>query len=165
MKNQMRDVLGHYTLPGATQAHTETEILQAAEDILERRLHRMGTISNPSDMQDFLRMRLAGLDHEEFHAVWLDQRHQILHTEMLTRGTLSGASVYPREVVKAALRANAAAVVFSHCHPSGISTASQADKLITKELTAALALVEVRVLDHIIVTAGQCTSFAAMGLL
>lgn len=160
-----RDVLGHYTITGP---QTEEEILAAAEDILARRLYREASIGNPRDMEQFLRVRLGGLanDHEVFDAVWLDNRHRVIGVERLATGTVDGASIHPREVVKAALRANASAVVFSHNHPSGVTTESSADKAITKELQAALALVGTRVLDHIIVSAGQeCTSFAARGLL
>ncbi|KRE90860.1 DNA repair protein RadC [Frateuria sp. Soil773] len=161
-----RDVLGHYTLTPSTGPQTEEDILAAAEDILARRLYREATISNPRDMEQFLRMRLGHLAHEVFDAVWLDNRHRVIGVERLATGTVDGASVHPREVVKAALRANASAVVFSHNHPSGLTTESQADKQITKELQAALALVGTRVLDHLIVSAGQeCTSFAARGLL
>jgi DNA repair protein RadC len=157
-----RDVLGHYTLTGA---QTEEEILAAAEDILARRLERMGSLGNPRDTEDFLRYRLAGLDHEQFHAVWLDNRHRILGVEKLFNGTIDGASVHPREVVKAGLRINASAVIFSHNHPSGLPQPSAADKAITHQLRDALALVDIRVLDHLVVATSGCVSMAARGLM
>lgn len=161
-----RDVLGHYTLTPSTGAQAEADILAAAEDILARRLYREASIGDPRDMEQFLRMRLGHLPHEVFDAVWLDNRHRVIGVERLATGTVDGASIHPREVVKAALRANASAVVFSHNHPSAVTTESAADRAITKELQAALALVGTRVLDHLIVGPGQeCTSFAARGLL
>lgn len=160
----VRDLLGTYRSTSATPA-TEDDILQAAEDILRRRVERCGALSKPSDSAEFLRMRLGAKQHEEFHAVWLDNRHRIIGVECLFKGTLDSASVYPREVVRAALRQNASAVVFSHCHPSGIAEASVADRSITLELRKALALIEVRVLDHIIVAATETTSMAERGLM
>lgn len=157
-----RDVLGHYTI---TSPMAEHEVLAAAEEILLRRLERQGAISQPSDAAQFLRMRLGALAHEEFHIVWLDNRHRILSAERLFTGTIDGASVYPREVVRAALRLNAAACVLSHNHPSGNAEPSSADRSITATLKSALAVIEVRVLDHIIVSAGETVSFAERGLL
>lgn len=160
-----RDVLGHYTLTPSTGAQTENDILAAAEDILARRLYRMASLGNPRDTEDFLRYRLAGLDHEQFHAVWLDNRHRVLSVEKLFNGTATGASVHPREVVKAGLRINASAVIFSHNHPSGEPEPSAADRAITKQLQEALALVDIRVLDHLVVASSGCVSMAARGLM
>ena len=104
------------------------------------------------------------LEHERFCAIWLDNRHRVIRFDELSRGTIDGASVYPREVVKAALSVNAAACIFAHNHPSGISEPSQADERITRRLRDALALVDIRVLDHIVI--GQTSvSFAERGLL
>jgi DNA repair protein RadC len=157
-----RDVLGQYQLKGP---QTEEQILEAAAEILSLRLFREAKISDPRDTERYLQMKLAGLQHEEFHAIWLDQKHAVLGFERLASGDISGASIHPRQVVLAALRANAAAVIFSHNHPSQNETVSGADKAITRALIAALELIEVRVLDHLVVTAGKCSSFAAMGLL
>lgn len=158
----LRDTLGHYTLIGPQD---ETSILAAAEDILLRRLERCGSISDPMSAASFLRMRLGGLHHEEFHVVWLDNRHRIIGTEMLARGTIDGAEVHPREVVRSALRHNAAACILSHNHPSGVTDPSTADRAITQRLQDALALVGVRILDHIIVGPADTMSFASRGLL
>lgn len=143
---------------------SEQDVLNAAENILKKRLERQGYIGDPRDTMDFLRMRLGGLLHEEFHVLWLDNRHQILDCQKLFTGTVDGASIYPREVVRAALDANASAAILAHNHPSGIAEPSVADQAVTRELRDALKLVGVRVLDHIIVGA-ECASLAQMGLL
>ena len=134
-------------------------ILEAAEAILRGKLQRQGRIGNPMEAADFLRMRLGALPHEEFHALWLDHRHRILDCQRLFTGTVDGASVYPREVVRAALSVNASAAIFAHNHPSGVAEPSAADRSITRELREALGLVGVRVLDHLIVGA-ECVSMA-----
>lgn len=157
-----RDVLGHYTLNGP---QTEDDILAAAEDILSRKLERQGEIGNPRDSETFLRMRIGHLPHEEFHVVWMDNRHRIIATDRLFNGTVDGASVHPREVVRRALDRNAAACIFAHNHPSGVPEPSAADRAITKELKDVLQLISVRVLDHIVVGATTCVSMAARGLI
>lgn len=157
-----RDVLGHYTIDGP---QTEADVLEAAEDILRRRLERLGSIGNPSESSNFLRMRLGSLPHEEFHILWLDNRHRILTCQKLFTGTIDGASVHPREVVRAALTCNASAAILAHNHPSGVPEPSAADRAITRELRDALQLVGVRILDHIVVSAGECVSMAARGLI
>lgn len=157
-----KDRKGTYKLTGKT---TEADILAAAEDILKAKLKRHGAIGNPSDAADFLRMRLGALLHEEFHVVWLDNRHRILRCQKLFTGTIDGSSVYPREVVRAALNVNASAAIFAHNHPSGVAEPSTADRMITKELMEALKLVGVRVLDHLVVSAGSCVSMAGRGLM
>lgn len=146
-------------------AMAENDILAQAEEILRRRFERLGSIGNPRDSGDFLRARLAHLDHEEFHGLWLDNRHRIIACECHSTGTLDGASVHPREIVKAALKHNAAAVIFAHNHPSGVAEPSAADRAITHELTDALRLVGVRVLDHIVIGSGEPVSLAARGLM
>ena len=109
--------------------------------------------------------RLRDLPHELFCCIYLDNRHRILSFEELFRGTIDGTSVYPREVVKQALSVNAAAVILAHNHPSGVAEPSQADERITRRLKAALELVDIRLLDHLIVGDGGTTSLAARGLL
>jgi DNA repair protein RadC len=109
-------------------------------------------------------MRLSTLDHEVFAALFLDNRHRLIEYVELFRGTVDGASGYPREVVKEALRHNTAAVILAHNHPSGVAEPSQADQLITRRLKDALALVEIRVLDHLIIAGDEVVSFAEMGL-
>lgn len=160
----VRDILGNYTLTGNA---TEADILEAAEEILRGRMQREhGALSSPTATAEFLRMRLGHLGHEEFHAIWLDNRHRVVSVQKLATGTIDGASVHPREVVKAALlQHGVAATVFAHCHPSGVPEPSAADRAITRELREALQLVGVRVLDHFVVTAGEWVSFAARGLI
>ena len=144
---------------------SESEILTAAEEILRLRFQRVGVLTSPRDTGAFLRMRLAGLPHEEFHAVWLDNRHQVIAVERLFNGTIDGASVYTRETIRAALQHNAAAVILAHNHPSGVAEPSVADREITQELKHAFQLVGIRVLDHFIVGADVPVSFAERGLL
>lgn len=158
----VQDMLGHYTFQGP---QSEEEVLAAAEEILLRKLERQGEISNPMEMERWLRHRMAHLEHEEFHLVLLDNRHRILGTERLFRGTIDGASVHPREVVKTVLKHNASAVVLAHNHPSQLPEPSQADRTITDTLRKALEMIEVRVLDHFVVAADHCVSFASRGLL
>jgi len=143
---------------------TEQDVLAAAEGILGERLRRQGSIGNPTDANEFLRMRLGALQHEEFHVLWLDNRHRILECQKLFTGTVDGASIYPREVVRAALSVNASAAIFAHNHPSGIAEPSAADRNITNELRDALRLIGVRMLDHIVVGA-ECVSMAGRGLM
>jgi DNA repair protein RadC len=156
------DVLGHYTITGPM---SESDVLAAAEDILRRKLERQGAIGSPRDSARFLRMRLGHLPHEEFHAVWLDTRHQVLAVDKLFNGSIDGASIHPREVVRSALRHNAAAVIFAHNHPSGNPEPSAADRVITNRLRDALTLIDVRVLDHIVIGAQETTSMAERGLM
>ncbi len=151
----------HHRLDGDT---TEQDVLAAAEGILKKRLERHGSIGSPTDATDFLRMRLGSLLHEEFHILWLDNRHRILDCQKLFTGTVDGASIYPREVVRAALGINASAAILAHNHPSGIAEPSAADRAITNELRDALRLVGVRILDHIVVGA-ECVSMADRGFL
>lgn len=146
-----------------SESANDQAILAAAEDILRARLQRLGMIQNPADAFDFLRMRLGGLHHEEFHAIWLDSHNRILDCQQLFIGTVDGACVYPREVVLAALHHNASAVILAHNHPSGVAEPSTSDKVITRALKEALDLVGVRVLDHVVV-GETCVSLAAKGL-
>src|SRR5271165_6999278 len=144
----------------------------AAQDILDRanalisQRYRSGApvMNAPARTREFLRLKLGALDHEIFAALYLDNRNRLIEYVELFRGTIDGASVHPREVVKEALARGAAALVLVHCHPSGISTPSQADEAITHRLRDALALVEIRVLDHFIV-GETITSFAELGML
>jgi DNA repair protein RadC len=160
-----RDVLGHYEITGLNGPATETDVLQAAEEILLRRLQRLGSLNSPSAAKDFLRMRLGALEHEEFHAIWLDNRHNIIAVDRLATGTIDGAAVYPREVLKRCLQRSAAAVLFCHNHPSGNADESRADVDITRRLSQCLAFIDVRVIDHIIVGSTTTVSLAERGLL
>ena len=122
-------------------------------------------LSNPRATREFLRAQLRDRDHEVFCCLFLDNRHRVIAFDEIFRGTIDGASVHPRDVVKLALGRNAAAVILAHNHPSGIAEPSQADEMITGRLRDALALVDIRVLDHIVVGDGTCVSFAERGLL
>jgi DNA repair protein RadC len=143
--------------------------LQAAVELAARTLTEQLTsrtsLTSPGAVRDLLRLKLAGLPHEVFICIYLDAQHRVIAVEELFRGTLTQTSVYPREVVKAALRANAAAVIFAHNHPSGVAQPSQSDELLTRNLREALSLVEIKVLDHFIVAGNQALSFAERGLL
>jgi DNA repair protein RadC len=123
------------------------------------------SLGNPRDSGDYLRARLRHLPYEVFACLFLDNRHRVLAFAELFRGTIDGASVHPREVVRACLQRNAAAVIFAHNHPSGVAEPSAADRAITRELRDALQLVGVRVLDHLVVGSGEPVSMAARGLL
>jgi DNA repair protein RadC len=123
------------------------------------------TIRSPSDTSYYLKARMRHLGHELFCCLFLDNRHRVLHFEEMFRGTIDGTSVYPREVVKAALAVNAAAVILAHNHPSGVAEPSQADERITRRLKAALELVDIRLLDHLIIGDGSSTSLASRGML
>ena len=139
--------------------------LELAKRSLAEQLLDRPSLGNPSDSGDYLRARLRDLPYEVFGCLYLDNRHRVLSFEELFRGTVDGASVHPREVVRACLRHNACAVIFAHNHPSGVAEPSAADRAITRELRDALQLVGVRVLDHLIIGAGQPVSMAARGLL
>ncbi len=149
---------------GAYRTASPDEIIHAARSAINRRFRRGKALSSPADSRDFLRLKLAHLEHEVFAVLWLDNRHHVIGFEELFRGTIDGSSVYPREVVKSALNSNAAACILAHNHPSGNSTASNADRSITSRLKGALSLIDVRILDHIIV-GEECLSFAETGLL
>jgi DNA repair protein RadC len=141
------------------------EVIAAARAHIAHRFRRGASLTSPAAMRDFLRLNLATREFETFCCLFLDSRHRLLEFVELFRGTLSGASVHPREVVKEALRRNAAAVILVHPHPSGVAEPSQADELITRRLREALGLVEIRVLDHLIVAGDEILSFAEQGLL
>ena len=158
---QSSDQRGYYIVDGPVSS---AEILTMARTLLKRRFTRGTTISSPERTKEFLALHLGPLEHEVFACVFLDNRHRVIEYQELFRGTIDGASVHPREVVREAMRANAAAVIFAHNHPSGVAEPSQADLRITQQLREALALVDVRVLDHLIV-GSEIMSFAERGLL
>lgn len=144
---------------------SEEEILAAAEEIIERRFLREASIASVEDTRRFLRAKLSTQPHEVFACLFLDNRHRVIAYEALSHGTIDGAAVYPRQVVKRALHHNAAALILVHNHPSGTPEPSRADEQITQRLKDALALVDVRVLDHIVVGGTEIVSFAERGLL
>lgn len=146
----------------------EDGIIADALAILENRLNRRSapTLDSPSIVADYLKVRISGLDHEVFGAIWLDAQNRVISLGELFSGTLAQTSVYPREVVKHGLRENAAAVIFYHNHPSGCAEPSRADELLTRALKESLGLVDIRVLDHFVVPAfGSPVSFAGKGML
>jgi DNA repair protein RadC len=132
---------------------------------LNEELRRESVLNAPTAVRDCLRIHFAGQEHESFVALFLDSQHRLIVMDVLFRGTLNQTSVYPREVVKVALRVNAAAVIFAHNHPSGVADPSQSDQLLTTALKSALSLIDVRVLDHFIVAGADVCSFAERGLL
>ena len=155
----VRDTQGRYLLATAEQ------ILDAARQAIERKMQRGTSFTSPAAVKEYLRAKLAGFEHEVFAVLFLDSQHRLIEYSELFRGTIDSASVYPREVVKEALRLNSAAVIISHNHPSGNPEPSAADKVLTQRLKEALGLVDVRTLDHIIVAGTDTTSFAERGLL
>lgn len=143
--------------------------LQAARELAARaigeQLSQRDALTSPSAVRDFLKLRLGGLPHEVFVVILLDAQNRVLAVDEMFRGTLTQTSVYPREVVKVALRANAAAVIFAHNHPSGVAEPSRSDEALTQALKQALSLVDVKVLDHFIVAGTSTLSFAERGLI
>lgn len=146
--------------------HEEQEVLHAAAQILHGRLREeAAAFTSPDAAREYLKAALGGKEREEFVCLWLDAQHRLIEAETAFVGTITQTAVYPREVVKSALRLNAAAVVFAHNHPSGVAEPSRADELLTQSLKQALALVDVRVLDHVIIAGPKAVSFAERGLL
>lgn len=142
------------------------EVIRRALVVLQARLRNPGAaMDSPHAVKDLLRLRMGMLEREEFVVLFLDAQHRVITTETMFVGTLMQTSVYPREVVKAALSFNAAAVILAHNHPSGVAEPSRADEHLTMALKSALALIDVRVLDHMIVGGMAVVSFAERGLL
>jgi DNA repair protein RadC len=148
----------------AKRAQFEAAI-ELARRSIEQGLKEKTVLTSPGAVRDYLKLALSSRQHEVFVCIWLDAQHRVISSEESFRGTLTQTSVYPREIVKSALARNAAAVIFAHNHPSGAAQPSQADELLTRNLKDALALVEVKVLDHFIVAGSQAISFAERGLL
>ena len=150
---------------GPARARIIRSVPELARRYYEASLPTGVTIESPADTQNFLLAKLRDLGHEMFCCLYLDNRHRVLLFNEMFRGTIDGTSVYPREVVKEALRINAAAVILAHNHPSGVAEPSQADERITRRLKSALDLVDIRLLDHLIVGSCGTTSLAARGLI
>lgn len=148
-----------------TISENEKKVLKRAARIMEREMRYGDTLSSPAKVREFLNYRFALLEHEVFAMIALDNRHRVIEYVELFRGTVDGAAVYPREVMKEVLQLNAAAVIFSHNHPSGVAEPSDADITITRKLSDALALIDVRVLDHLVIGHNASTSLAERGLL
>lgn len=159
--NYITDETGLYNFQESIHPN---QIVNLAIDILDSEI-RGDCLTSPEQTKQYLRLRLASFEHEIFACLFMDNRHRVICFEEIFRGTIDGASVYPREVVKAALKHNAAAVIFSHNHPSGVAEPSQADQAITNRLKDALSLIDVRVLDHIVVSREESVSMAERGLI
>ena len=150
-----------YSFNGPASAH---QVLEKAAEIIAEQYLRGDAFCNPQATKDFITFKLGRYEREVFALLYLDNKHRLIEFEELFYGTIDAASVYPREVVKACLKHNAAAVILAHNHPSGDPTPSESDKRITHRLKDALALIDVRVLDHI-VAGKDCVSFAEKGWL
>ena len=140
-------------------------VLEIARRTFVARMSAAPVFDAPQTVKDYLQLQLGSKQHEVFAVLFVDSQHRLIAFEEMFRGTLAQASVYPREVVKRALTFNAAAVVLAHNHPSGVAEPSRADEVLTQTLKSALALVDVRVLDHFVVSPGAVVSFAERGLL
>lgn len=143
----------------------ESVILDLAANILEQRVCQGDMLTAPTDTKRYITTKLGHLDREVFACLFLNNRHQLIACEILFYGTIDGASVHPREIIKRALAHNAAALVAAHNHPSGIAEPSQADMTLTRRLRESLGLVDIRLLDHIVVGGSEAVSFAERGLL
>jgi DNA repair protein RadC len=179
LAEQVLDAFGG--LPGLLQAKAEDlarikglgpakraevgAVLELARRSLGQQLRQGPVFDSPERVKDYLRLAIGALGHEVFAVLFLDTQHRLIEYRELFRGTLTQTSVYPREVVKHALAAQAAAVVLAHNHPSGLAEPSRADEFLTQTLKSALALIDVRVLDHLVVGADRVVSFAERGLL
>ncbi len=154
-------------LPGVGRAKFAQlqAVIEMARRALREKLATGNALNSPSAVRDYLRLKMQSLPHEVFVAMFLDAQNRVIETEELFRGTLTQTSVYPREVVKRALHHNAGAVILAHNHPSGVAEPSHADETLTQALKQALALVDIRVLDHFIVAGSGVLSFAERGLL
>ena len=152
--------------PRSTQLR---HVLVAAHELLVRIASRAMVgrtlLDKPALVKDYLKVLFAGAEHETFVVIFLDAQIRVIATEEMFRGTLTQTSVYPREVVKRAMQHNAACLIVSHCHPSGSCEPSRADEFLTQTLKSAVAIVDVRLMDHIVVGGSSCCSFAERGLL
>ncbi len=155
----VRDDQGRYLMATADQ------ILEAARQVIDQKIRRGASFTSPSEVKDYLKAKLSGYEREVFAVMLMDSKHCLIEYVELFQGTIDQAAVYPREVVKLAMQHNAAAMIISHNHPSGNPDPSRADEMLTKRLQDALALVDVRVLDHIIVAGNDTASFAERGLI
>lgn len=159
MELYIKQANGRYRVAEASDVYDAARHIAAQEHI------RLGSVASPEEISLYFKSHFLGAKAEKFSVVWLDTRHRVIAVEDLFFGTINGASVYPREVVRRALEVNAGAVVLGHNHPSGVPEPSSADRQITTRLTEALALVDVRILDHIIVGGDDYVSFAQRGWL
>lgn len=159
LKLMVCDAQGHYR-PASTD-----QILQAAHSVIDEKMVRGAELESPKRVKEFLITKLASLEHEVFGILFLDSKFRLIDYAELFRGTLTAAPVYPREVIKEALRRNAAALILAHNHPSGLADPSNQDIRLTKQLKEALHYVDVRIVDHIVVGGLRAVSFSEKGLL
>jgi DNA repair protein RadC len=163
-RGSLADLFLDETVPDDVKAR-----LRASRELVQRwmleDLRRLPVLQNPRAVRDYLAVHYAGQEREVFGCLFLDNRHRLICFDEVFHGTIDGASVHPREVVKLALARNAAAVILAHNHPSGVAEPSQADELITARIRDALALVDIRVLDHLVVGGTTVTSFVERGLI
>ncbi|MEH6686522.1 MAG: DNA repair protein RadC [Halopseudomonas sabulinigri] len=164
LQADLREFSQHGGLGPAKYAQLQA-VLEMGRRHLFEDLKRGCALTSPGAVRQFLKSRLMGLQHEVFACLFLDNQHRVIAFEELFRGTLDSASVYPREVIKRALAHNAAALILTHNHPSGVAEPSQSDLQLTRRLKESLALLDIRVLDHLIVGDGDPVSFAERGLL
>jgi DNA repair protein RadC len=150
---------------GAAKYAQIAAVMELARRALGEEMRARDSLTSPAAVRGYLRLRMQDLGHETFYCVFLDAQNRVIAADELFRGTLTQTSVYPREVVKHALAHNAAAVILAHNHPSGVAEPSIQDQALTRTLAEALALVDVKVLDHFIVAPGACLSFAERGLI
>jgi DNA repair protein RadC len=148
---------------GRCRPASAEEVLEQARRVLAQRVRRGATMSSPQVVKDFLRLHIGLLEHEVFTVLFLDAQNRLVALKEMFRGTVSQTAVYPREVVKEALAFNAASVILAHNHPSGVAEPSRADEYLTQSLKSALALVDVRVLDHLVIAGADVVSFAERG--
>ncbi|QJR14012.1 RadC family protein [Usitatibacter palustris] len=173
-----RDMLGRFGRVSSLLAAAESEhrrgaakfaqfaaSMELARRALAEEMRARDSLTSPGAVRGYLRLRMQELAHEAFYGVFLDAQNRVIVAEELFRGTLTQTSVYPREIVKHALAHNAAAVILAHNHPSGVAEPSLQDQALTRTLAEALALVDIKVLDHFIVAPGACLSFAERGLI
>ena len=149
--------------PSSLSRSEKSSVVKLALAVLTSRYRPGRAFTSPEDIEGFLRLKLTGRHNEVFGIIFLDTRHRLIAIEELFKGTVDGAAVYPRVVVQKALEKNAAAVVLFHNHPSGVAEPSESDRSITQKLSRALALIDVRLLDHLVVTDGDFVSLAARG--
>ena len=165
MKNIINnETAQNYTVKKSNNIDIENRAINKALKILDSRIKHGDALTSPQNTRDYLRLQLSAEPAEVFCCLFLDNRNRVIKFEKLFFGTIDGASVYPREVMRACIDHNAAAVIFAHNHPSGVAEPSQADENITQRLKQALLLIDVRVLDHLIV-GDTVTSFAERGLI
>lgn len=143
---------------------SEEIILARAKDCIDQKFSAGEALTSSSKTRSYLKLLIGDFEREVFYVLWLNNQHQVIEHGILFQGTIDGSAVYPREVVKAGLSCNAAACIFAHNHPSGVSEPSQADKAITKRLQDALSMVDIRTLDHVVV-GHTVASMAELGLL